>query len=57
MEQVSGIYKIKFYHIGKLSGILVWGGIGCASEDMTSKSTLSGLIYPISLKLLGNELI
>ena len=55
MLQVSGIYKIKFYYIGKLSDISVLGGIGCASEDMTSKSTLSGLINQIILKLLGNE--
>ena len=47
MLQVSGIYRIKLYYIGKLSGISVWGGIGCANEDMTSKSTLSGLIYPM----------
>ena len=55
MLQVNGIYKIKFYYIGKLSDISVLGGIGCASEDMTSKSTHSGLINRIILKLLGNE--
>ena len=55
MLQVSGIYRIKLYYIGKLSGISVSGGIRCANQDMTSKSTLSGLIYPISLKPLRNE--
>ena len=55
VAQVSSIQKIKPHFISKLCGISVWGGLGCANEDETSKSTPSGLICPISLKRVKNE--